>query len=97
MCRSGMVQCGLSPAHISVQAFEAQLQGTANVMTAPQGVVWEAMAKQHGRVFAMAGIVKLVHDCIMFLGPVVLERLLKFLENGGSPCESLYRHMTSID
>lgn len=45
------------------------------------------MVKKHGKVFALAGIVKLVHDCIMFLGPIVLEQLLKFLENGGSPCK----------
>ena len=86
--------CGVTPvllltvAILRGQAFEAQLQGTANVMTAPQGVVWKAMVKQHGRVFVMAGLVKLVHDAIMFLGPFVLEQLLKFLENGGSPCES---------
>lgn len=59
------------------------------MVTAPQGVVWKAMVKKHGKVFAMAGIVKLVHDCIMFLGPFVLEQLLKFLENGGSPCKQL--------
>ena len=69
------------------QAFEASLESTANLMRASQGVVWKAMVKRHGRVFALAGLVKLVHDIIMFLGPFVLEQLLKFLENGGSPCE----------
>ncbi len=60
---------------------------TANLMTAPQGVVWKAMWRRHGRVFAIAGLIKLVHDCVMFLGPFVLEQLVKYLENGGTACK----------
>ena len=45
------------------------------------------MWRRHGRVFMIAGLVKLVHDCVMFLGPYVLEQLLKFLENGGTACK----------
>jgi len=60
---------------------------SANLMTAPQGTVWKAMWRQHGRVFMLAGFIKLVHDCVMFLGPFVLEQLLIYLEKGGTPCE----------
>ena len=35
----------------------------------------------------LAGFIKLVHDCVMFLGPFVLEQLLIYLEKGGTPCE----------
>lgn len=71
----------------ALQAFEAELQRTANLVSAPQGVVWKAMWRRHGKVFLIAGFIKLVHDCVMFLGPYVLEQLLKYLENGGSACE----------
>lgn len=56
-------------------------------MTAPQGTVWKAMWRRHGRVFLAAGLLKLVHDCVMFLGPFVLQQLLIFLEKGGTPCK----------
>lgn len=74
---------------LKVQAFEAELSKTANLVTAPEGVVWKAMWKRHGRVFLTAGLVKLVHDCVMFLGPFVLQQLLIFLEKGGTACETL--------
>lgn len=81
----------LNQLNIVSQAFEAQLSRTANLMTAPQGTVWKAMWRQHGRTFMIAGFIKLVHDCVMFLGPFVLQQLLIFLEKGGSPCE--YSHL----
>ncbi len=56
-------------------------------MTAPQGTVWKAMWRQHGKTFMIAGFIKLVHDCVMFLGPFVLEQLLIFLEKGGTICK----------
>ena len=31
-----------------------------------------------------AGVVKLLHDCVMFLGPFILELLLKHLQTDGS-------------
>ncbi len=70
-----------------MQAFEATLNRTANLMTAPQGTVWKAMWRQHGKTFMIAGFIKLVHDCVMFLGPFVLEQLLIFLEKGGTVCK----------
>lgn len=71
----------------ATQAFEAELSKSANLMTAPQGKVWKAMWRQHWKVFVSAGLLKLVHDCVMFLGPFVLEQLLIFLEKGGTPCK----------
>ena len=38
-----------------------------------QGVIWRAMWSCHGRAFLLAGLLKLVHDCVMFLGPVILQ------------------------
>lgn len=69
------------------QAFEAELSKSVNLMTAPQGTVWKAMWRKHGRVFLAAGLLKLVHDCVMFLGPFVLQQLLIFLEKGGTACK----------
>lgn len=70
-----------------MQAFEAELSKTAKLMTAPEGTVWKAMWRRHGKVFLAAGLLKLVHDCVMFLGPFVLQQLLIFLEKGGSACK----------
>ena len=46
------------------------------------------MWRQHSRMFVLAGLLKLVHDIVMFLGPFVLEQLLKYLQRGGTICES---------
>ena len=77
------------------QAFEAELSKSVNLMTAPQGTVWKAMWRKHGRVFLAAGLLKLVHDCVMFLGPFVLQQLLIFLEKGGTACKMKFVHIRS--
>ena len=46
------------------------------------------MWRQHSRMFVLAGLLKLVHDVVMFLGPFVLEQLLKYLQRGGTICKS---------
>ena len=46
------------------------------------------MWRQHYRMFVLAGLLKLVHDVVMFLGPFVLEQLLKYLQRGGTVCKS---------
>lgn len=43
----------------------------------PRGSVASAAVSAHGRAFAAAGAIKLLHDCVMFLPPYLLERLLK--------------------
>lgn len=43
----------------------------------PRGSVAAAAVSAHGRAFAAAGAIKLFHDCVMFLPPYLLERLLK--------------------
>ena len=43
----------------------------------PRGSVASAAVSAHGRAFAAAGTLKLLHDCVMFLPPNLLERLLK--------------------
>ena len=48
------------------------------------------MWRKHGRVFLAAGLLKLVHDCVMFLGPFILQQLLIFLERGGSACKKQF-------
>ena len=44
------------------------LESTKDDIKAPQGVVWKAMWRTHYRVFLQAGAVKLIHDCILFIG-----------------------------
>ncbi|MEW5309623.1 MAG: hypothetical protein WDW38_001500 [Sanguina aurantia] len=63
--------------------YFANLKATAHPK-APQGVVWKAIFRTHGRLFAIAGAIKLVHDCIMFMSPFLLGRLLKHMGAGGS-------------
>jgi hypothetical protein len=47
-------------------------------------VVWRAIWRTHGKVFVWAGVLKLVHDLIMFLPSFILERLLHHMAIGGS-------------
>ncbi|KAK9797814.1 hypothetical protein WJX73_000524 [Symbiochloris irregularis] len=67
------------------QKFQGCLSATADDVHAPQGKVWKAIIKAHGYTFAMAGLLKLVHDTIMFAGPFILEQLLKHLQQGDGP------------
>ncbi|PSC76242.1 multidrug resistance-associated 1 isoform X1 [Micractinium conductrix] len=53
-------------------------------LSSAQAVIWRAMWRTHGRAFIYAGVVKLLHDCVMFLGPFILELLLKHLQTDGS-------------
>lgn len=43
--------------------------------------VSSALWKSHFKPFFIAGLIKLVHDAVMFLGPVILEVLLKHLKS----------------
>ncbi|KAH7620070.1 putative ABC transporter C family member 10 [Nannochloris sp. 'desiccata'] len=68
--------------------FQNQLQATEDDFDdfngAPkQGRVGKAMWKMHRRRFILAGVVKLIHDAIMFTGPFLLEVLLKHVQSGG--------------
>jgi len=68
--------------------FQDQLQATKDDFddlngASKQGRVGKAMWKMHSRRFVLAGIVKLVHDAIMFTGPFLLEVLLKHVQSGG--------------
>ena len=47
----------------------------------PVASVASALWKSHFRSFCIAGLIKLVHDAVMFLGPVILEILLKHLKS----------------
>jgi len=69
-------------------SFQDQLQATQDDFGgfdgAPrQGRVGKAMWKMHRQRFILAGIVKLIHDAIMFTGPFLLELLLKHVQSGG--------------
>ena len=65
------------------------LEGTRDEVQAPQGVVWRAMWRAHGAVFMRTGLIKLVHDCILFIGatPAASAALLRPLRPG-----RLYAH-----
>ena len=52
--------------------FQACLAETVDDLTAPQGVVWKAVAKTLWRKFGTAGVIKFVHDIIMFAGALKL-------------------------
>lgn len=41
--------------------------------------MWRALYRVHGRVFAITGFIKLLHDLIMFSQPYILEQLLHHL------------------
>ncbi|KAF5828549.1 hypothetical protein DUNSADRAFT_17458 [Dunaliella salina] len=64
--------------------FAAKLKSTVDPIKAPQGTVWRAIWRTHGKVFVWVGVLKLVHDLIMFLPSYILERLLHHMAMGGS-------------
>lgn len=66
------------------EAFHRQLSLTADSVEAPQGKVGRTMWKVHGRLFVVAGLIKLFHDAVMFTGPFILEVLLKHIQTEGS-------------
>ncbi|KAI8472507.1 MAG: hypothetical protein J3K34DRAFT_208343 [Monoraphidium minutum] len=62
--------------------FRRQLAATAKP-DAPNGVLWRALWKSHGRVFVVSGALKVFHDGVMFLQPFILEQLLNTLAGDG--------------
>ena len=44
-----------------------------------------ALFRAYGRDFVRAGLLKLVHDSCLFVGPQVLNRLIRFLRDPGAP------------
>ena len=54
----------------------------------PRGSVAAAAVSAHGRAFAAAGAIKLLHDVVMFLPPYLLERLLKHKADANSGSEN---------
>lgn len=54
----------------------------------PRGSVAAAAVSAHGRAFAVAGAIKLLHDVVMFLPPYLLERLLKHKADANSGSEN---------
>jgi hypothetical protein len=66
--------------------FEAALAATADAAS-PDGSTTPSLAAAawavHGRLFTAVGVLKLVHDLLLFAGPYILERLLHHLSSGG--------------
>lgn len=50
--------------------FQAGLTATADELTAPQGRVWRGIVKAHAAKFGLAGVIKLVHDLVVFGGTI---------------------------
>ena len=65
-------------------SFRQYVGSTVDSVHAPEGRMGLAMWKAHRKKFLIAGGLKFVHDCIMFLGPFILEVLLKHIQAGGS-------------
>jgi ATP-binding cassette subfamily C (CFTR/MRP) protein 1 len=66
------------------ERFQRNLDATADSMESPQGVVGQALWRTHRTLFLRAGVIKFFHDCTLFLGPFLLEVLLKHIQAGGS-------------
>lgn len=65
---------------VSTRFQECLLKSTGTVDKSVASVA-SALWKSHFRSFCIAGLIKLVHDAVMFLGPVILEILLKHLKS----------------
>lgn len=59
-------------------SWQAQLQ-------LPEPSLAWAFVKSFGTPFFMAGGLKLIHDCLIFVGPVLLNRIIVFLDNPDKP------------
>ena len=60
------------------EAWQLQLQR-------PEPSLAWAFVKSFGTPFFMAGLLKLVHDCLIFVGPILLNRIITFLDNPDKP------------
>ena len=67
---------------------------------APRGVLWRALLRVHGRTLVVTGLIKLVHDAIMFSQPYILEQLLRHLSStaasGGAAAWGRPERLTSL-
>lgn len=59
------------------EPYERLLKETANPVTAPQGSIMGTLTRMYGRDFFFNGVLKVIHDLIMFTPPYILERILK--------------------
>jgi ABC-type multidrug transport system fused ATPase/permease subunit len=66
------------------EKFMARLTSTKDSLDISEGRVGLAMWRAHAKIFVLAGMIKLFHDITMFLGPFILEVLLKHIQNKGS-------------
>lgn len=66
------------------EKFMARLTSSKDSLGLSEGRVGRAMWRAHGKIFVLAGMIKLFHDITMFLGPFILEVLLKHIQNKGS-------------
>ncbi|KAJ9526631.1 hypothetical protein QJQ45_017605 [Haematococcus lacustris] len=76
--------------------FNKHLQSTVVPGTAPKGVIWRALWRTHGKLFIWTGVVKLVHDCVMFTPPYILSTLLHHIALGGSRKGSFYLSLAML-
>ncbi|KDO34469.1 hypothetical protein SPRG_00533 [Saprolegnia parasitica CBS 223.65] len=61
--------------HIS-KSFQAQW---SRELLLPTPRLWRAMARAFGWPFAYAGFLKLIHDSLQFVGPMVIKLIIEFL------------------
>eukprot|EP00191_Tetraselmis_sp_GSL018_P016990 CAMPEP_0177592954 /NCGR_PEP_ID=MMETSP0419_2-20121207/8848_1 /TAXON_ID=582737 /ORGANISM="Tetraselmis sp., Strain GSL018" /LENGTH=334 /DNA_ID=CAMNT_0019083881 /DNA_START=35 /DNA_END=1035 /DNA_ORIENTATION=- len=63
--------------------FQSNLEATKTAAD-PCGRLGSALFRTYGKAFATAGVLKLFHDTLMFLGPVILRMLLRSLDKDES-------------
>ena len=47
--------------------------------------LFKSMASAFGLPFCLAAILKLIHDILQFIGPIMLQNIIKFLEDDTVP------------
>ena len=55
-----------------------------------KATIVDVLKKVYGRPFAIAGIVKLWHDILQYLAPVLLSMIIGFIEDGGTAVISIF-------
>jgi hypothetical protein len=78
--------------------FDAAYKGTVTTSGPnphPKGDLLLAMWRAFGSPFSYAGLLKLLHDCLMLMGPILLRRLLQALQSG-APQRTCFFYASSI-
>lgn len=76
----------------SLQYLQTDMGGDAS----RKNILLSAMHRSFGLIYYCSGILKLLADCLAFAGPLLLNRLVNFIENANEPYQHGYYYATGL-